>query len=257
MPSAKSDPPMHLMDPVPALAGQLFGATSSTGGLVKICGIREPEHAVAAAEAGADLIGFIFAPARRQVTAERAAACIAAAQGVRRPLPVTAVGVFVDAPSDEIAAVVERAGLDVVQLHGGESPEIAGVLPVPVLRVLRPPAGTPATEVERSISAWQRAERRPLAYMLEGYSATAAGGVGARADRGLAFGLARRWPLFLAGGLDPDNVGEAIAEVGPAGVDVSSGVERDGMKNADRIIAFVRAARAAFASLPRTGRTNG
>ncbi|MBW3634647.1 MAG: phosphoribosylanthranilate isomerase, partial [Chloroflexi bacterium] len=84
--------------------------------MVKICGLREPEHAAAAARAGADLIGFIFAPARRQVTAAVARSCIAAAREATAGRTLLAVGVFVDSLPDEIAGIAEHAGLDAGQV---------------------------------------------------------------------------------------------------------------------------------------------
>src|SRR4051794_5826169 len=100
-----------------------LGHLLARGSVVKICGLREPSHAVAAVASGADLIGFVFAPARRQVTASVARACIAA---VRESLPkhdVLAVGVFVDADPREASSIADEAELDVLQLHGQEPPE--------------------------------------------------------------------------------------------------------------------------------------
>jgi phosphoribosylanthranilate isomerase len=213
--------------------------------LVKICGLRQPEHAAAAAAAGADLIGFIFAPSRRRVTAAEAAACIAAAR-MSGQSP-RAVGVFVDASVDEIAATVETAGLDAVQLHGEEPADSFDVLGVPVIRSLRPRPDATATSVEREIARWANRPNPPIAFLIDGYSEAGMGGMGVRADWTLARTLAARWPILLAGGLDPDNVDAAIAAAAPLGVDVSSGVERDGRKDPARIAAFVAAAR-------RTGR---
>ena len=103
-------------DPLSMLLGR--------GSVIKIDGLREPEHAAAAVGAGADLIGFIFAPARRQVTAEAARVCIAAARAEHPTRPVLAVGVFVNATAAEISAVARGSGIDVVQLHGDEAPEL-------------------------------------------------------------------------------------------------------------------------------------
>jgi phosphoribosylanthranilate isomerase len=211
--------------------------------MVKICGLREPEHAAAAAAAGADLIGFIFAPSHRQVTAEQAARCVAAARaGDHRPL---AVGVFVDAAATEIATTVETAGLDAVQVHGDEPDESVGRLGVPVIRAIRPRPGAAAATVEQELERWAARPDPPAAFLVDGYSDAGAGGMGVRADWALARRLAARWPILLAGGLDPSNVGEAIAMAAPRGVDVSSGVERDGRKDPALIAAFVAATRSA------------
>ena len=220
----------------------------AAGDVVKICGLREPEHAAAAAEAGADLLGFIFAPARRQVTPEAARVAIEAARDAASG-PIWAVGVFVDAPAEEIARVVEASGIDVAQLHGHEPPGLAAELPVPTTKAFRPAPGVDPDDVLRDIQRYLEAGSPPLAALVDGYHPTKAGGEGVRADWDLARALALRAPLFLAGGLDPGNVADAIASVRPAGVDVSSGVEIDGVKDADLIARFVANARQGFASV--------
>ena len=216
------------------------------GAIVKIDGLREPEHAAAAAAAGADLIGFIFAPARRQVTAAVARSCIAAARAASPERPVLAVGVFVDASPSEMARVALETGVDALQLHGAEPPESLRHLPVPALKALRPRPGTNAAQVRAEIDRYQSSLQPPLGILVDGYSEEFAGGTGARADWRLAAEIGATVPIILAGGLDPDNVGAAIRQVHPLGVDVSSGVEIDGVKDASRIEAFIRAARKAF-----------
>ena len=222
------------------------------GAIVKIDGLREPEHAAAAAAAGADLIGFIFAPARRQVTAAVARSCIAAAQAASPERPVLAVGVFVDAPPAEMARMARETGLDALQLHGAEPPELTRHLPVPTLKALRPRPGTKAAHLMTEISRYRSAPVPPLGIVVDGYVAEFAGGTGVRADWRLAAEIGASVPIILAGGLDPDNVGVAIRQVRPLGVDVSSGVESDGVKSVHRIEAFIRAAREAFQE--QTGR---
>jgi phosphoribosylanthranilate isomerase len=215
------------------------------GNVVKVCGIREPEHSVAAAEAGADVLGFIFAPARRQVTAEVVQACIQAARKARPG--VLACGVFVNAPADEIDATVRAAGLDLVQLAGAEPPAFAALLPVPATKVFHPRPGLSTREIVSEMGAYQRADVPPVAFLLDAYSTKGAGGTGEKVDWTLASEINASVPVMLAGGLAPENVAEAIAQVRPLGVDVSSGVEIDGRKSIERIRAFVGAARAAYA----------
>ncbi len=233
-----------------AKAVALTGRSLNLGsGLVKICGLRQPEHAVAAALTGADLLGFIFAPSRRQVTPEVAGAAIAAA---RRAVPVggpLAVGVFVDADAAEINRAALIAGLDMIQLHGDEPPELLGALERPVMKVVRPRSGMTLEEVDAYFRRYETVANAPVLYMVEGYSPTAAGGTGARADWSLARELAANWPVNLAGGLDPDNVGKAIRAVRSRVVDVSSGIERDGVKDPNLIAAFITDAKQAFGSL--------
>ena len=218
----------------------------SRGGLVKICGLREPDHAAAAARAGADLIGFIFAPARRQVTTSVARSCVAAAREAALGRPLVAVGVFIDASPSEIAGIVKDAGLDAVQLHGAEPPEIIESLPVPVIKALRPQTKSTSDTVLSEINRYQSAAAPPVGILVDGYSDQAFGGTGARADWTLAAEVCAESPILLAGGLDPENVSGAIQRVRPRGVDVSSGVEVDGAKDPELIAQFIRAARAAF-----------
>jgi phosphoribosylanthranilate isomerase len=229
-----------------------FSLLLSRGGLVKICGLRDPEHAAAAATAGADLIGFIFAPARRQVSATVARTCVEAARAAAVDRTLCAVGVFVDASPSEIAGIAQVAGLDAVQLHGTERPELIQSLPVPALKVLRPRPNSTSAAVINEINRYRSAVTPPVGFLVEGYSEHASGGAGARADWEIAAEVSAESPILLAGGLDPENVGAAVRLVRPLGVDVSSGVEIDGIKDSTLIAQFIRAARAAF--LDETGR---
>lgn len=217
--------------------------------LIKIDGLREPEHAAAAAAAGADLIGFIFAPARRQVTPETAAACIAAARHEDSRRTVAAVGVFVDASAESIRRVVAASGVDLVQLHGNESLGLLADIPVPVFKAFRPRAGATAAAIHADVEGFSLATNPPVLFVIDGYAPDASGGTGVRADWNLAAEIAAERPILLAGGLNPENVGDAIRQVRPRGVDVSSGVEAVGVKDAARIKAFIRAARSAFLDL--------
>lgn len=218
-------------------------------GSVKICGLREPVHAQAAVGAGATLLGFIFAPARRRVDVPTARAAIDAARVTAGPKAVLTVGVFVDADVEEMNSAAEAAGLDLLQLHGDEPPALLSKLNRPVLKVLRIPAGKDPAVVESVIASYEETDSPPVAYLLEGFDPTAHGGTGVKADWELAADLAGRWPLMLAGGLTPENVGLAIRSAAPRAVDVSSGVERDGVKDPARIVAFVTAARTAFSDV--------
>lgn len=233
-----------------------LGLARATG-LVKICGLREPVHARAAAAAGANLLGFVFAPARRRITAETARACIAAARDAAPERRIAAVGVFVDASAAEMNATAQTAGLDLLQLHGDEAPALLARLHRPVVKAIRPPHGTPVHDALDLIRPYQGVANAPVAYLLDGHSPGAAGGTGVRADWHLAAELAGHFPLVLAGGLDPTNVADAIAIAAPIAVDVSSGVETDGIKDATKIAAFVDAARQAFRFDPDRRETSG
>ena len=214
---------------------------------VKICGTRTVEHALVAVDAGAELIGMIFAPARRQVTIETARRI---ADAVHAASPdVRLVGVFVDAPADAINRAAKGAGLDLVQLNGDEPPEMLADLEVGAIKAVRPLPGESARDLAARIRSYLNAEVPPVAVLIDGYDPRAHGGTGVRADwdvvriisgePGIAVGL--------AGGLTPDNVGGAIQMVGPLLVDTSSGVEVDGTKDAELIRAFVKRADAGFA----------
>jgi phosphoribosylanthranilate isomerase len=209
--------------------------------IVKICGLRTLEHALAAAEAGADMIGLVFAPSKRRIARAAAAALVAAlrAHEVGRRLQVA--GLFVNEPAETINALSAQVGLDLVQLSGDEPPALADALALPVIKAIRLDGG--AHE-----AGWlRRTAERPV--MIDAHVPGAYGGTGHRADWGRAAELSRRRPVLLAGGLSPENVAEAVLEVRPWGVDVSSGVELAGGKDVGLIRAFVANARAAEARL--------
>jgi phosphoribosylanthranilate isomerase len=207
--------------------------------LVKVCGITSPEDAALVVDAGAHAIGLVFWPrSPRSVSPERAAAIV-------RELPDTVlrVGVFVDAPAEEMASVADVVGLDVLQLHGEEPPSALAGLPRPVLKAIRVGKGFSQDEALRYAggAAGILVDTRLSA------EAPLPGGTGVAFDWTLVAGLRERVPfLMLAGGLGPSTVAEAIRAVRPHAVDVSSGVEsRPGRKDPDQVRAFVEAARAA------------
>jgi phosphoribosylanthranilate isomerase len=218
---------------------------------VKICGLREPAHARAAAAAGADLLGFVFAPSRRRVDTATARACISRAREGARGRTFLAVGVFTAAVAEEMNETAAAAELDLLQLHGNDDATIGERLRCPFVVALHPSPDMTVADIEATISAYMGSGRPPVAFLIDGYRAGQFGGQGIRADWGLARELARRWPVILAGGLNADNVSEAILTVAPTGVDVSSGVETDGIKDIEKIRAFVHAAREGFARLGR------
>lgn len=226
-------------------------------GTVKLCSLRRPEHADAAVSAGADLVGLIFAPARRQVTIAEAARIVARLRDVDTTTAVRVVGVFVDADVATINRTIDAVGLDLVQLHGSEPPEAIGGIDRPAIKALRPELGTTGEELRRIASRYFAVDRPVEAILLEGHSRLAAGGTGVGVDWRLAESLAREFPVILAGGLRPDSVGEAIDAVKPIGVDVSGGVERDGEKDPAMMRDFVAAARLAFRSESDLSRQQG
>ncbi|MCA9750958.1 MAG: phosphoribosylanthranilate isomerase [Gemmatimonadetes bacterium] len=199
---------------------------------IKICGITRLEDALVAAEAGADALGFVFAESPRRVSEELVRAIV-------RDLPphVLRVGVFVDETPAKVAGVIAATEIDRVQLHGFEEPMVRELAGTRVLKAFRARGEEVLEEIR---------ERAEPTFLLDSWSATVAGGTGERFDWSLARRAAELGRMILAGGLTPENVADAIATVRPFGVDVSSGVEDSpGLKNAERIRAFIDAVRAA------------
>ncbi len=230
---------------------------------VKICGCTRVRDALAAAEAGADFIGLVFAPGSRRLVSVEEAAEIAralgpplAAFGQVEPPPVhpghaddvaawfrdgadalerllarkrpLVVGVFEDQPIDEINDIAEEAGLDLVQLSGRESWDDCLLVSRQVIRAVDAAAA----------AAGDLRPRTAIAVILD-----SSRGTGVKGDWEAAAAVCARIPAILAGGLTPENVRDAIQTVRPWGVDTSSGVETDGMKDPEKIRAFVRAAK--------------
>lgn len=196
---------------------------------VKICGITSASDALAAAGAGADALGFVFAPSPRRVTPEHARSII-------RELPdsVLTVGVFVNEDPERTLEIKTHCGLDMLQLHGDESEEMARALGNGIIKALRvrddePPSG---------------AEFPDTMLLLDTYRQGVYGGAGETFRWDTAVKIARTRPIILAGGLDPDNITQAVTTVRPFGVDVSTGVEYEpGRKDHDRVARFVTRAK--------------
>lgn len=243
---------------------------------VKICGARTPDDVLAAAEAGADFVGIMFAESRRRVDVEDAQAMVRAlggplsqqeifapppslvhgreelepwfrhgAQvltaylGMKRPLTV---GVFADQPIEEVNELAEEAGVDLVQLSGDETWEDCLRVAKQVIQVCHVgPLDTPADSFEFVQPGFA------IALMLDSAHGPYRGGSGQAFDWDVAARVAARLPMFLAGGLNPENVTEAVARVHPWAVDVSSGTETDGRKDYAKVRAFIQAVRAADA----------
>ncbi len=260
--------------------------------LIKMCGLRRAGDLTAAREAGADLLGMVFAPSRRRLSLAEARAVLEEADsysplvdsvGESRRTPPQGcsswdgetppsrypshligdgdeqdaraprrgchavdfanrnlVGVFVNQTVDTMNEAVRTLGLGFIQLSGDEPPALAAALEAPYLKTIHLKQGGTADEALRRMEDWPNA----AAFLLDSWSAQG-GGSGEQADWTLAAEIIRRAPapVFLAGGLHPENVSMALAHTAPWGVDVSSGIERDGWKDSARMRAFVRAAR--------------
>jgi phosphoribosylanthranilate isomerase len=204
---------------------------------VKICGLTNLDDALAALDAGADYLGFNFWPkSPRYITREACAGIQAELR--RRGAAVTTVGVFVNTPPAEVAAMIQACGLDLAQLHGDERPEQLTPLWGRAFKAVRDPAAITSAELE-ALAAFS--PREPT-FLVDAPAPGLYGGSGQLADWQAAAGLAARYPIFLAGGLKPGNVAQAVAQVQPWGVDVASGVESaPGKKDHGKIRAFLAA----------------
>ncbi len=201
---------------------------------VKICGIRTPEDALTAAAAGADAIGVILTPARRQVTVNGAREIVAAL-----PPFVTPVGVFVDASPDDVEAVARHLRLGAVQLHGDESPDACATLRDRGITVIKAVRVDDRLDRRLVVARYPAASAILLDTRVEGVH----GGTGVTFPWDVAAGLSRDVRLIVAGGLTPENVTRALDTLDPYGVDVTSGVEADGRKDPEKVRAFVERVR--------------
>jgi phosphoribosylanthranilate isomerase len=203
--------------------------------LIKMCGLRRSPDIVAATEAGADLIGMVFAPSRRRMSVEEARAALDEG-GAHPPL----VGVFVNEAADTMRETVRRVGISIIQLSGDEDPNEIWALDTPYIRVIHLRDGGTADEALRRMERWTGAS----AFLLDSWSPLG-GGSGRAPDWAMAADIIRRapGPVLLAGGLHADNVWQAMSRTAPKGVDVSSGIERAGWKDSARMKAFAAAAR--------------
>ena len=199
---------------------------------IKICGITNAEDALMAVDAGADALGLMFYEASpRNVS-------MATAENIIGRLPpfVTKVGVFVNATEEVIRLAIDECGVDALQFHGDETPEFCRKFALPVIKAFR-------MQNADSLSSLPRYET--AAWLLDSCVAGQQGGTGATFNWDLAV-MAKKFgrPIILAGGLTPENVALAVRQVGPYGVDVSSGVESaPGKKDSKKMRAFIRAAK--------------
>lgn len=208
---------------------------------IKICGIKTLPDALAAIEAGADMLGFNFYP--KSPRCLEPANCAEITSVLRKNFPhITLVGVFVNTAVSEIRAILQTAHLHLAQLHGDETPEMLTELGPIAFKAIRLSSDL---SVEKSVYPFCRRQSVDNPALLVDASVPGLyGGSGVTADWSAAAQLAKRIPLLLAGGLTPENVAEAIARVQPWGVDTASGVESvPGVKDPAKMQAFVKTVR--------------
>ncbi len=211
---------------------------------VKMCGLQEEEHVRVAAEAGADYVGFVFAPGRRQVTPARAVRLVESL--VDLPVRPALVGVFVNESHERVNTILETCGLDFVQLSGDEDGGYCARMVRPVMKCIKVFPGTTVPDVIRQIDSFRRScSDQEVSFLLDTGHAAAHGGTGMTFDWRTACDVGSLTPVMVAGGLDCGNVGALVRCARPYGVDVSSGVELDGRKEPSLIRAFVQAVRQA------------
>jgi phosphoribosylanthranilate isomerase len=201
---------------------------------VKICGITNLRDARQAFKAGADFLGFNFYPRSPRYVTPRTARRILR----RLPQKVMSVGVFVNEREDEMLRIARRVGLDYLQLHGEESPMAIAHLArsLPVIKAVRVRDSFRAAKLNRY--------KHVSAFLLDGFDRRRHGGSGKTFRWNMALRAKRAGHIFLAGGLTPENVSEAIRSAKPYAVDVCSGVEtKPGKKNPELVVNFIRAVR--------------
>ena len=195
---------------------------------MKICGITSTEDALAAVDAGADALGFMFyEPSPRYLSVEKAADII-----LDLPEQVARVGVFVDADAKTVRQTIETAGLDTLQFHGNESPRYCSQFEQRTIKAFRVKDRTTLAELpDYDTDAW----------LLDSYVKGVPGGTGEKFNWELAVEAKRLGkPILLAGGLTPDNAADAVGQVSPFGLDVSGGVEASpGVKDAAKMAGFI------------------
>jgi len=208
---------------------------------VKICGIRDKTHALAAVEAGADFIGLVLAPSQRQVSPAKA--CEIASAVKKNNDATKVVGVFVNALASDVNSIADFCALDWVQLSGDESWEYCCKVVRPVIKAIRVGRQSPEELYAELSTGGKLLPPQKFIALLDSRVEGKYGGTGESFNWNLAQQVAKRFPVIIAGGLDPNNVARLIETVRPWGVDVSSGVETGGDKDIAKIRKFIEEVR--------------
>ena len=217
---------------------------SEKGPRIKICGLRTPEDALVVAQAGADFIGLSFVPGTPRRVDSASAKQMVAAVKAARPQPLQVVGLFADQPLEEVNETIDACDLDAVQLCGQESLDYCRSVDAQVIKVIHVDVNAGQTATDRLAERVGRYINAGHLVTLDRFMKGVPGGTGQGFDWDVAAQVSQRGLRFLlAGGLTPDSVSQAIAHAAPWGVDVSSGVETNGVKDHDKIRRFIENAR--------------
>jgi phosphoribosylanthranilate isomerase len=211
---------------------------------VKICGLIEISHAIVAAESGADFVGLVFASSRRQVSMGKARQLAETVHNLRTATAV--VGVFVNSAIEEVNRIADYCNLDWVQLSGDETWHYCQQIKRPIIKAVHISTTIENGRILDVITAGCRqVTHQELVCLLDSKMDGMYGGTGHTFNWELAREVSVKFPVIIAGGLTPDNVGRLVEEVQPWGVDVSTGVESNGQKDETKILAFIEAVKKA------------
>jgi phosphoribosylanthranilate isomerase len=215
---------------------------------IKICGLSETQHVLAAAEAGADFLGLVFAPSPRQVSIKNALQLVEAVCYLKtRP---AMVGVFVNSAAEDVNRIADYCHLDRVQLSGDETWDYCQQIERPIIKTVHvSKTSTPDESISEIAVGYQVLSQKNLICLLDSKVGDIYGGTGRAFNWQLAGKVSAKFPVLIAGGLTPTNVSRLVKKTQPWGVDVSSGVETGGQKDTAKIIAFIKAVRRIKASV--------
>ncbi|MDD4875804.1 MAG: phosphoribosylanthranilate isomerase [Dehalococcoidales bacterium] len=209
---------------------------------IKICGLSEVEHVLAASKAGTDYIGLVFAQSRRRVSINKAWVLLEALRSQKRP--ATAVGVFADETIQEVNRIIEYCHLDWVQLSGSENWDYCREIECPVIKVIHVLPNSSTGKILKEIDMGYRVQsKQKLIILLDTGTAKMPGGTGQVFDWQIAKKIVAKYPVIIAGGLNSANVGQLIKDIQPWGVDVSTGVENNKQKDVSKIVDFIQTVR--------------